>query len=117
MTSSANAQAAFTLSSTTFKDGTMMPKKVANKNLQNSNCVGDNVSPELSWSGTPAGTKSPQRTERVPLGRLWKPTNMSEVKARRGGLLFRPVHPARLAAPLHLQDHRDRSRRQGTAAA
>src|SRR3984893_9896422 len=54
----ANAQSAFALSSTTFKDGTMMPKKVANKNAQNPNCVGDNVSPELSWSGVPAGTKS-----------------------------------------------------------
>ena len=54
----ANAQSAFALSSTTFKDGTMMPKKVANKNPQNPNCVGDNVSPQLSWSGVPAGTKS-----------------------------------------------------------
>jgi len=38
------AQAAepFALSSSTFKDGTMMPKKVANKNPQNPNCVGDN---------------------------------------------------------------------------
>ena len=50
----------FTLSSTTFKDGTMMPKKVANANTtgNNPNCVGENVSPELSWSGAPAGTKS-----------------------------------------------------------
>ena len=36
----------------------MMPKKVANKNPQNPNCVGDNVSPELSWKGVPDGTKS-----------------------------------------------------------
>jgi Raf kinase inhibitor-like YbhB/YbcL family protein len=48
----------FTLSSTTFADGTLMPKKVANHNPQNPNCVGDNVSPELSWSGAPDGTKS-----------------------------------------------------------
>jgi Raf kinase inhibitor-like YbhB/YbcL family protein len=48
----------FTLSSMTFKDGTLMPKKVANKNPANSNCVGDNVSPQLSWSGAPEGTKS-----------------------------------------------------------
>src|SRR3984893_7628680 len=58
MGGAANAQAAVALSSTTFKDGTMMPKKVANKNPQNPNCVGDNVSPELSWSGVPAGIKS-----------------------------------------------------------
>jgi Raf kinase inhibitor-like YbhB/YbcL family protein len=65
----AQAQAAFTLSSTTFKDGTMMPKKVANKNPQNPNCVGDNVSPELSWSGVPAGTKSFALTMVDPEGR------------------------------------------------
>jgi hypothetical protein len=52
----ANAQMA--LKSTTFQDGQMMPKKVANKNAQNPNCVGENVSPELSWSGAPADTKS-----------------------------------------------------------
>src|SRR5262249_1935462 len=53
-----NAAEPFTLTSSTFKDGTLMPKKVANKNAQNPNCVGDNVSPQLSWSGTPDGTKS-----------------------------------------------------------
>ena len=37
----------------------MMPKKVANKNTgNNANCVGENVSPQLSWTGVPAGTKS-----------------------------------------------------------
>jgi Raf kinase inhibitor-like YbhB/YbcL family protein len=53
----ANAQG-MAITSETFKDGQMMPKKVANKNAQNPNCVGDNVSPQLSWTGTPAGTKS-----------------------------------------------------------
>ena len=56
--SAAMAQAPFTLTSTTFKDGQMMPRKVANANPQNPNCVGENVSPQLSWSGVPAGTKS-----------------------------------------------------------
>jgi hypothetical protein len=65
----ANAQTAFALTSTTFKDGTMMPKKVANKNPQNANCVGDNVSPELSWTGVPAGTKSFALTMVDPEGR------------------------------------------------
>src|SRR4051812_18240991 len=56
---SALAADPFTLTSTTFKDGTMMPKKVANKNAGNNpNCVGENVSPQLSWTGVPAGTKS-----------------------------------------------------------
>jgi Raf kinase inhibitor-like YbhB/YbcL family protein len=48
----------FTLTSTTFKDGTMMPRKVANSLSNNPNCVGQNVSPQLSWSGVPDGTKS-----------------------------------------------------------
>jgi phosphatidylethanolamine-binding protein (PEBP) family uncharacterized protein len=54
----ASAADPFTLTSTTFKDGQMMPRKVANKNPQNANCVGDNVSPQLSWTGAPEGTKS-----------------------------------------------------------
>ena len=37
-----------------------MPKKMANKNTGNNpNCVGENgSSPQLSWTGVPAGTKS-----------------------------------------------------------
>jgi Raf kinase inhibitor-like YbhB/YbcL family protein len=54
----AHAADVFTLSSTTFQDGKIMPKKVANSNPANPNCVGQNVSPELSWSNVPAGTKS-----------------------------------------------------------
>src|SRR6266702_2964933 len=51
----------FELSSTTFKDGQMMPKKVGNSQAndpQNANCLGENVSPQLSWVNPPAGTKS-----------------------------------------------------------
>jgi Raf kinase inhibitor-like YbhB/YbcL family protein len=48
----------FTLTSSTFKDGTMFPKKVSNNTAGNANCVGENVSPQLSWSGVPEGTKS-----------------------------------------------------------
>jgi Raf kinase inhibitor-like YbhB/YbcL family protein len=65
----ANAADPFALSSTTFKDGTMMPKKVANKNPQNPNCVGDNVSPQLSWTPGPEGTKSYALTMVDPEGR------------------------------------------------
>jgi Raf kinase inhibitor-like YbhB/YbcL family protein len=55
----ANAQAKiFELSSTTFKDGGMLPKKMANNTASNPNCVGENVSPQLSWANPPAGTKS-----------------------------------------------------------
>jgi Raf kinase inhibitor-like YbhB/YbcL family protein len=66
----ANAADPFTLTSATFKDGTMMPRKVANKNPQNPNCVGDNVSPQLSWTGVPEGTKSFAFTMVDPEGRL-----------------------------------------------
>jgi Raf kinase inhibitor-like YbhB/YbcL family protein len=58
---SAHAADIFTLKSSTFEDGKIMPKKVANSkaNTQNNpNCVGDNVSPEFSWSNVPEGTKS-----------------------------------------------------------
>jgi Raf kinase inhibitor-like YbhB/YbcL family protein len=56
----ANAEI-FSLTSSTFKDSTMMPKNVANSHANapnNPNCVGDNVSPQLSWTGVPEGTKS-----------------------------------------------------------
>ena len=56
-----NAADIFTLGSTTFQDGRMMPKKVANSQANmatNPNCVGENVSPELHWTGVPEGTKS-----------------------------------------------------------
>jgi Raf kinase inhibitor-like YbhB/YbcL family protein len=56
----AEASGIFTLSSTTFADGKMMPKKVANtkeNGNNNPNCVGDNVSPQF-WSNVPDGTKS-----------------------------------------------------------
>jgi hypothetical protein len=65
----ADAPGAFTLTSTTFKDGTMMPRKVANMDPKNPNCVGENVSPELSWANPPAGTKSYVLTMVDPEGR------------------------------------------------
>ena len=57
----ASAQGVFEISSTTFKDGSMLPVKAANSKANaptNANCVGENVSPELSWVNPPAGTKS-----------------------------------------------------------
>ena len=142
MGGAANAADPFALTSATFKDGTMMPKKVANKNPQNPNCVGDNVSPQLSWSGTPDGTKSFAFTMVDPEGRgglgvfHWVaygiPANVTsfaegevskddrqicrrqEHPGRR--ILLRALHAARLAAPLHVHGHRDRSRPEGAAA-
>ncbi len=54
----AHAADVFTLTSTTFQDGKIMPKKVANNRAGNANCVGENVSPQFSWTNVPAGTKS-----------------------------------------------------------
>jgi phosphatidylethanolamine-binding protein (PEBP) family uncharacterized protein len=58
----ANAQEKlFNISSTTFKDGGMMPAKVGNSQAndpQNPNCLGENVSPQLSWVNPPAAARS-----------------------------------------------------------
>ena len=57
----ASAADIFTLSSTTFQDGKFMPKNVANNaanSHNNPNCVGDNVSPQFSWTNVPEGAKS-----------------------------------------------------------
>ena len=55
---SANAADPFSLTSSTFKDGTMLAKKNAGNNKSNPNCIGDNVSPPFAWHNVPAGTKS-----------------------------------------------------------
>ena len=47
------AVAAFQLMSATFKPNAMMPIATVAKD-----CGGQNISPELHWSGAPAGTKS-----------------------------------------------------------
>jgi Raf kinase inhibitor-like YbhB/YbcL family protein len=54
----ANAQGVFTITSSSFKDGERLATKMAGNNKQNPNCVGENVSPALSWSNPPEGTKS-----------------------------------------------------------
>jgi Raf kinase inhibitor-like YbhB/YbcL family protein len=54
----AHAAEPLTLSSSAFKDGTMLAKKSAGMNPSNPNCVGENISPPLAWKNPPAGTKS-----------------------------------------------------------
>src|SRR6202012_1281909 len=56
--SPASAQGVFTLTSLSFKDGERLAVKNAGNNKSNPNCVGENVSPALSWSNPPEGTKS-----------------------------------------------------------
>src|SRR4029079_18547271 len=54
----AHAQGVFTLSSTGFKDGERLATMCADNNKTNPNCVGENISPALSWANPPEGTKS-----------------------------------------------------------
>jgi hypothetical protein len=60
---------AFTLTSTTFKDGALIPKKSGNNTAGNANCIGENLSPQLAWSGAPEGAKSFALTMVDPEGR------------------------------------------------
>src|SRR4051812_5298095 len=55
---SASAAEPFSLTSSTFKDGTMLATKNAGNIKTNPNCIGENVSPPLAWSNVPAGTRS-----------------------------------------------------------
>ena len=57
-TKQANAQGAFTISSSSFKDGERFAVKNAGNNKSNPNCVGENLSPPFAWTNPPEGTKS-----------------------------------------------------------
>jgi len=48
----------FTLSSSSFKDGERLAQKFAGNNKSNPNCVGENISPQLTIANPPEGTKS-----------------------------------------------------------
>jgi Raf kinase inhibitor-like YbhB/YbcL family protein len=48
----------FKLTSAAFKDNGVLAKKFAGNDKSNPNCVGDNVSPPLTWANPPDGTKS-----------------------------------------------------------
>jgi len=63
----------FNLASPSVKEFGMLAKKYAGMNPQNKNCIGENVSPPLRWSGAPENTKSYMimlfdPAGRVPLG-------------------------------------------------
>jgi len=48
----------FTLQSSDFQDGGMLQKAFAGNTQGNAACVGENLSPALSWHDAPAGTRS-----------------------------------------------------------
>jgi Raf kinase inhibitor-like YbhB/YbcL family protein len=48
----------FLLTSPVFKDGERMPTKYGGAEKNNANCVGQNISVPLAWTGAPEGTKS-----------------------------------------------------------
>src|SRR6202012_5632615 len=48
----------FVLTSSAFEDNGRLQKKFAGNDKTNANCVGENISPPLSWSNAPTGTKS-----------------------------------------------------------
>ena len=54
----AGAAEPFKLTSPQYPDDAVIAAKNAGDNKSNPNCVGDNVSPPLSWANPPAGTKS-----------------------------------------------------------
>ena len=54
----AKAAEPFAVTSSAFKDGGVMALKYAGKNPASATCVGENVSPALSWSNPPEGVKS-----------------------------------------------------------
>jgi Raf kinase inhibitor-like YbhB/YbcL family protein len=59
----------FTLHSSAFEDNGKLTIKNAGNNSANPNCVGENVSPPLSWSNPPEGTRSYALTMVDPEGR------------------------------------------------
>jgi hypothetical protein len=54
----AQAAGTFTLSSPAFQDGGTLAQKYAGAAAGNASCTGDNVSPPLTWTNPPPGTKS-----------------------------------------------------------
>src|ERR1700739_350541 len=132
----AKADGVFSLTSPSFKDGERLAVKNPGNNKSNPNCVGENVSPALSWSNPPEGTKSfailmfdpegrppggvshwvaygiPASVTGFAGGRMREAERQicRRIKPDEAAELFWTMHAARTAAPLHLHADGDRSR-------
>jgi Raf kinase inhibitor-like YbhB/YbcL family protein len=60
----------FDITSTSFKDGGVMALKYSGARKESANCLGTNVSPQLSWTNLPEGTRSLALLLQDPEGRL-----------------------------------------------
>jgi Raf kinase inhibitor-like YbhB/YbcL family protein len=58
LTTPSRAAEPFVLTSSAFPDGGRIPVRNAGNLRTNANCVGQNISPALSWTAPPDGTKS-----------------------------------------------------------
>ena len=54
----ADAADPFTITSSSFKDGTSLAIKYAGNEKSIPSCVGENISPAFQWSNAPDGTQS-----------------------------------------------------------
>jgi Raf kinase inhibitor-like YbhB/YbcL family protein len=52
------AAAPFAVTSSSFRDGGVIPLRNAGANAANPNCVGGNISPQFSWVNPPEGVRS-----------------------------------------------------------
>ena len=66
--SAAHAVPVFSLSSPDFNDNAVLAKKFAGAAKGNISCTGENISPALSWTNPPEGTKSFALTIVDPVG-------------------------------------------------
>ena len=137
----AHAADVFTLESTTFKDGQLLPKPVGDIPARGANCKGENVSPQLSWSNAPEGTRSfvfvvsdpdaglgagithwvaygiSPETTLFAEGEASQPSGKYVAgKSKEHSRLWRPVSAAGVPAALSVSDRRQRSGPEGLAA-